>query len=102
LKNPLKHKHNKNIETAKQRTRGEQYLRTLLPVRYRLVAIAHLSVCLLERLVSQLWKTADWIWMPFTVVSGVGRKMGVLRGVVDRRWKGAVFEVNVGQWNFVA
>jgi len=22
-------------------------------------------------------KTADWIWMPFKVVSGVGREMGV-------------------------
>ena len=26
-------------------------------------------------------KTADWIWMPFGVVSGVGRGMGVLDDV---------------------
>jgi len=25
---------------------------------------------------------AEWIWMPFKVVSGVGRGMGVLDGVV--------------------
>ena len=27
---------------------------------------------------SVLWETADWIRMPFGVVSGVGRGMGVL------------------------
>jgi len=26
-------------------------------------------------------KTADWIWMPFGAVSGVGRGMGVLDGM---------------------
>jgi len=26
-------------------------------------------------------KTADWIWMPFGVVGGVGRGIGVLDGV---------------------
>jgi len=26
-------------------------------------------------------KTADWIWIPFGVVSGIGRGMGVLDGV---------------------
>jgi len=40
------------------------------------------SVC-----VSVWWvicgKMADWIWMPFGVVSGVGRGMGVLDGVGD-------------------
>ena len=30
-------------------------------------------------------KTADWIWMPFTVVSGVCRGTGVLDGGEDRR-----------------
>ena len=30
-------------------------------------------------------KTADWIWMPFGVVRGVSRGMGVLEGVGDRR-----------------
>jgi len=26
---------------------------------------------------------ADWIWMPFGVVSGVGRGMGVLDGGIE-------------------
>jgi len=30
-------------------------------------------------------KTADCIWMPFGVVSVIGRGMGVLDGVADRR-----------------
>jgi len=30
-------------------------------------------------------KTAEWIRMPFGVVSGVGREMGVLDGGGDRR-----------------
>jgi len=30
-------------------------------------------------------KTADWIRMPFGLVSGVGRGMGVLDGSGDRR-----------------
>ena len=34
---------------------------------------------------SVLWKTADWIWMPFGMVSGVGRGMGVLDGGGDHR-----------------
>jgi len=33
-------------------------------------------------------KTADWIWMPFAVVSGIGRGMGVLDGAGDRRSEG--------------
>jgi len=38
-----------------------------------------LYVCLCVRKV--YWgKTADWIWMPFGVVSGVGRGIGVLDG----------------------
>jgi len=37
-------------------------------------------------------KTADWIRMPFGIVSGVGRGMGVLDGVVIIRGEGAVFE----------
>jgi len=40
-------------------------------------------------------KMADWIWIPFGVVSGVGRGMGVLDGVVIVEWEGAVFGVNV-------
>jgi len=31
---------------------------------------------------------ADWIWMPFGVVRGVGRGMGVLDGVVIVAGKG--------------
>jgi len=30
-------------------------------------------------------KTADWIWMPFAVVSGVSRGMGVLDGGGDHQ-----------------
>ena len=33
-------------------------------------------------------KTADWIWMPFGVVSGVGLDMGVLDEVVIIEEKG--------------
>jgi len=35
-------------------------------------------------------KTADWIRVPFGVVSGVGRGRGVLDGDDDRRKEGAV------------
>jgi len=33
-------------------------------------------------------KTADWIWMPLGMVSGIGREMGVLDEVVivEREW----------------
>jgi len=31
-------------------------------------------------------KTAEWIWMPFGVVTDVGRGMGVLDG--DDHWRG--------------
>jgi len=41
-------------------------------------------------------KMADWIWMPFGMVSGVGRGMGVLDGVEIVVGKGAVLGVNVG------
>ena len=39
-----------------------------------------------------LWQTADWIWMPFGVMSGVGRGMSVLDGAGD----GAILGVNLG------
>jgi len=48
----------------------------------------HLSVCASVRKV-YCGKTADWIKMPFGVVSGVGRGMGVLDGGGDRRRAGA-------------
>ena len=35
-------------------------------------------------------KTADWIRMPFGVVSGVGRRMGVLDGVIIVEGEGTV------------
>ena len=62
--------------------------------------LSHLSVCLgLSVWLSVKWvncgKTADWIWMPFGVVSGVGRKMGVLDGWRSSKGRGS-FGVNVG------
>ena len=39
-------------------------------------------------------KTAEWIRMPFGMVNGVGRGMGVLDGGGDRRRRRAVFGVN--------
>jgi len=35
--------------------------------------------------------------MPFGVVRGVGRGMGVLDGVIIVEWEGAILEVNVGR-----
>ena len=49
-----------------------------------------LSVCVSVRRV-YCGKTADWIGMPFGVVSGVGRGMGVLDGSGDRRREGDSF-----------
>ena len=42
-------------------------------------------------------KMADWIQMPIGVVSGVGRGMSVLDGVVIVEQKGAVLCVNLGR-----
>ena len=50
--------------------------------------LSHQSVCLrvgLSVLNVYCGKTDDWIQMPFGVVSGVGRGMGVLDGGGDRR-----------------
>jgi len=47
------------------------------------------SVCLSVRKV-YCGKTAEWIWMPFRVMSGVGRVVGVLDGVVIVEGQGAV------------
>ena len=41
-------------------------------------------------------KTADWIRMPFGVVSGVGRGMGVLDGGGDHQRRDS-FGVNLGR-----
>jgi len=61
----------------------------------------HVSVCLsvcqsVNRSVRKVYcsKTADWIWMPFGVVSGVGRGMGVLDGGGDRQREGEVLGIN--------
>jgi len=55
-----------------------------------------LSVCLSECKV-YCSKTAKWIWMPFGMVSGVGRGMGVLGGVVIIENEGVVLRVNFGR-----
>jgi len=47
----------------------------------RTCRLASLSVCVSVQKV-YFDKMADWIWMPFGVVSGVGQGMGVLDGVV--------------------
>jgi len=56
----------------------------------------HLSVCLSVRRV-YYGKTADWIRIPFRVVSGVGRGMGVLDGLVIVEGERADFGVNLGR-----
>ena len=61
----------------------------------RNIRLDHLSVDLSVRKV-YCGKTADWIRMPFGVVSGVGRGMGVSdEGGDRRRGKGSV-GVNLG------
>ena len=42
-------------------------------------------------------KTADWIRMPFVVVSGVGRGIGALDGGDDRRRGRDSLGVNLGR-----
>jgi len=67
------------------------------------LSVAHLSVsvcvclCVCRLSIRKVYygKTADWIWMPFRVVSGVGRLMGVLDGVVIVEEEGAVLGVNL-------
>jgi len=53
--------------------------------------LSHLSVCL-----SVQWancgKTADWIWMPFGVMSGVSQWMSVLDGGGDCQRERGSFE----------
>ena len=50
---------------------------------------SRLSIC--RSLHVSSGNTADWIWMPFGMVSGVGRMMGVLDGVVIVEGEGAVW-----------
>jgi len=64
--------------------------------RYRL---AHLSVCVCVcRSVQKVYcgKTANWIRMPFGMVSGVGGEMSVLDGGGYRRREGVVLGLNLG------
>jgi len=42
-------------------------------------------------------KTAEWVRMPFGMVSGVSQMMGVLDGVVIVEGEGAVLRVNLGR-----
>jgi len=59
----------------------------------RNICLDHLSVCRsvgLSFCKVYCGKTADWIRMPFGVVSGVGRGMGILDVGGDRRREGAV------------
>ena len=55
-----------------------------------------MSVCLSVSPQSVLWKMADWIWMLFGIVSGVGRGWVYYMGVVIIEREGAVFGVNLG------
>jgi len=65
------------------------------PVFEQTCCLSHLSVGLSIQWVNG-GKTADWIWMLFGVVSGVGRGMGVLDGVEIVEGEGTVLGVNVG------
>ena len=63
----------------------------LLPIQYVGVSVGR----------SVVWwvncgKTANWVWMPFGVVNGIGRGMGVLDGGGDHGRGRAVLRVNVG------
>jgi len=55
----------------------------------RTCRLAHLRVCLSVRKV-YCGKMAEWIQMPFGMVSGIGQGMGVLDGVVIIEGEGAV------------
>jgi len=50
---------------------------------------AGLSVCLWK---VYFGKTANWIWMPFRMVSGISRGMGVLDEGGDRQRGRAIFD----------
>ena len=62
----------------------------------RNIRLDHLSVGLSVRKV-YCGKTAEWIRMPFRVVSGVGRWMGVLEEMVIVEGEGAVLWMNLGR-----
>jgi len=56
-----------------------------------------LSVCLFVCPESVLLHMAEWIRVPFAVMSVVGRGMGVLDGDSYRRREGTVLRVNLGR-----
>jgi len=78
-----------SLGRASRRCSAAQQPRLLfLPLRTWLIVPYDLSVCLFVQKV-YCGKTADWNWMPFGIVSGVGRVIGVLDGGGDR-WRGRV------------
>jgi len=69
---------------------------------FRTCRLAHLSVCVsvsVGRSVQKVYcgKTAEWIQIPFGMVSGVDRRMGVLDGAGYRRRGKGSFGVNLGR-----
>ena len=61
-----------------------------------LTGLSHVPVCLCVRPVGELWKTNDLIWIPFGVMSRVGRGMVVLDKGRNRQRERGSFGVNVG------
>jgi len=69
------------------------------PVAYPICRSVHVCVCLsVCRTVQKVYchKMTDWIRMLFRLVSGVGRGMAVLDGVVIAEEESIVLEVNLG------
>ena len=62
----------------------------------RTCRLDHLSACVCGRKM-YCGKTADWIRMPFGMVSGVGRRRGVLDRVMIVKGKGQFWGVNLGR-----
>jgi len=58
--------------------------------------IVQVPVCVSVSPPSELWKTADWIRMPFGVVNGVVGTMGLLDSGEDRQRGRGSLGVNVG------
>jgi len=69
----------------------------ILFLALRTLSIEHVcrrSVCVFVQIV-YCGKMANWIWLPFGMVSGVGRGMGVLDGGGERRRGRDSFGVNL-------
>ena len=58
--------------------------------------LSYLSVCQLVQWVNY-GEAADWIWMPFEVVSDVDRRMGVLDGVEIVKGEVRILGVNLAK-----